>query len=110
VIEFIEANLGEDLTLTDVASVAHLSTFHFARAFKLSVGQTPHQYISALRLDHAKSLLASSERSVSDISAAVNFSSQAGFTKAFRRAVGVTPGQYRRSVGRPGRQRINLRP
>jgi AraC family transcriptional regulator len=97
VLDFIEANLEANLSIDDMASVAHLSPFHFARAFKASTGQAPHRYVSAKRLELAKSLLAKGERPVVEIATAVNFSSYASFAKAFRRAVGLTPGQYRQS-------------
>jgi AraC family transcriptional regulator len=77
-----------------------LSRFHFARAFKAAVGQSPHQYVSTHRLERAKELLTRGEQPVLDIAIAVNFSSQANFTRAFRQCTGMTPGQYRRSFAR----------
>ncbi|HEY2534931.1 MAG TPA: AraC family transcriptional regulator [Xanthobacteraceae bacterium] len=94
--EYIAANLGGDLTIAQLAKVACLSRFHFARAFKSAVGQSPHQYISANRLDHAKELLARGGQSLLDVAVALNFSTQANFTRAFRVGTGMTPGQYRR--------------
>ncbi len=55
--EYIEANLEEDLSITPLAKVASLSRFHFARTFKTAVGQSPHQYVSAHRLERAKEML-----------------------------------------------------
>jgi AraC family transcriptional regulator len=78
-----------------MASEACLSRFHFARAFKASTGQAPHQYVSAERLERAKSLLIQGDRSLLDIALSLNFSSQSNFTRAFRRIVGQTPGQFR---------------
>ena len=95
--EYIAANLEEDLTIAQLAKVASLSRFHFARAFKSAVGQSPHQYVSAQRLEHAKELLTRGEQPVLDIAIALNFSSQANFTRAFRQSIGMTPGQFRRS-------------
>ena len=95
--EYVEANLEGDLTVAELASVAHLSHFHFARAFKAAVGQSPHQYVSAQRLERAKMLLRRGDQSLLDIAVALNFSSQANFTRAFRKGTGMTPGQYRRA-------------
>lgn len=96
--EYITANLEGDLTIDRLAKVASLSRFHFARAFKAAVGQSPHQYVSAHRLERAKELLVRGDRSLLDIAIALNFSSQANFTRAFHRGTGMTPGRYRRSL------------
>ena len=98
--EYIAANLEGDLTITQLAKVASLSRFHFARAFKTAVGQPPHQYVSARRLERAKELLMRGAQSLLDIAIALNFSSQANFTRAFRLGTGMTPGQFRRDFAR----------
>lgn len=96
VLDYIGANLEGDLGIEHLASVACLSRFHFARAFKAAVGRTPHQYVSTRRLEHSKALLARSDRPLADIALALDFSCQANFTRAFTRATGQTPGRYRR--------------
>jgi len=98
VLDHIEAHLEGDLTLDRLASIACLSQFHFARAFKAAVGQSPHRYVSARRLERAKTLLAGGDRTLVDIALTLNFSGQANFTRAFREATGQTPGRYRREV------------
>jgi AraC family transcriptional regulator len=100
ILDYIEANLEGDLTLERLASVACLSRFHFARAFKATVGRSPHSYVSARRLERAKTLLLSDDRSLADIALALGFSCQANFTRAFRQVTGEAPGHYRRHVGR----------
>jgi AraC-like DNA-binding protein len=94
--EYIAANLEGDLTIAQLAKVACLSHFHFARAFKTAVGQSPHQYVSAHRLERAKEMLTRGDQPLLDIAIALNFSSQANFTRAFRLGTGMTPGQFRR--------------
>ncbi|MCA6108865.1 helix-turn-helix domain-containing protein [Bradyrhizobium cenepequi] len=98
VIDYIEANLEGELTVGRLASIACLSQFHFARAFKAAVGRSPHRYVSARRLERAKELLGEREQPLADIALRLNFSCQANFTRAFRQATGQTPAQYRRSV------------
>jgi AraC family transcriptional regulator len=98
--EYIAANLEGDLTIAALAKVASLSRFHFARAFKAAVGQAPHQYISAQRVERAKELLTRGDQSLLDIAIALNFSTQANFTRAFHQGTGRTPGQYRRDFTR----------
>jgi AraC family transcriptional regulator len=99
VLDYIEANLEGDLRLEHLASVACLSRFHFARAFKAAIGRSPHRYVSARRLERAKTLLVRDDRPLVDIALALSFSCQANFTRAFAQATGQTPGRYRRSVG-----------
>ena len=96
VLDYIEANLEGDLSLVQLAAVACLSRFHFARAFKAAVGRSPHRHVSARRLEHAKTLLRRDDRSLADIALALNVSCQANFTRAFAQATGQTPGRYRR--------------
>ena len=98
VLDHIEANLEGDLTIDRLASIACLSQFHFARAFKAAIGQSPHRYVSRKRLERAKALLTADDRSLVDIALTLNFSCQANFTRAFRQATGQTPGQYRRNL------------
>jgi AraC family transcriptional regulator len=99
VLDYIEANLEGALTIDRMASIACLSKYHFARGFKQAVGQSPHRYVSARRLERAKVLLIQGDRSLVDIALALSFSCQANFTRAFRQATGRTPGQYRRTLG-----------
>jgi AraC family transcriptional regulator len=94
VLEYIHAHLADTLDLRGMATAAHLSRFHFARAFKASTGQTPYQYVNAKRMERAKALLVQ-DRPLGEIALTLNFSSQANFTRAFRREFGITPGQYR---------------
>ena len=99
VLDYIAANLEDDLTLARLASIACLSRFHFSRAFKAAVGRSPHHYVSAKRLEFAKQLLGKGDQPLVDIALTLQFSCQANFTRAFREATGQTPAQYRRSVG-----------
>ena len=98
VLDYIDRHLEGDLTLDSIASVACLSRFHFARAFKKAVGQSPLRYVIARRLERAKVLLIEGEAPLVEIALALRFSSQANFTRAFRQSTGLAPGQYRREV------------
>jgi AraC family transcriptional regulator len=98
VLDYIEANLEGDLSIERMATIACLSRFHFARAFRQAVGQSPHRYVSAKRLERAKTLLMHGDRPLVDIALALSFSSQANFARAFRQATGLAPGQYRREL------------
>ncbi|WP_051221459.1 AraC family transcriptional regulator [Neptunomonas japonica] len=103
VIEYLHSRLGEAVSLEDLAGVAQLSPFHFNRMFRTSMACTPHQYLTQLRIDHAKELLASSQHeeeltSLSAIGLQCGFSNQSHFGRTFRQYVGITPAQYRKLI------------
>jgi AraC family transcriptional regulator len=98
VLDYIDRQLEGDLALGDMASVACLSRFHFARAFKQAVGQSPRRYVIGRRLERARVLLVEGETPLVEIALALRFSSQANFSRAFRQSTGMAPGQYRREA------------
>jgi AraC family transcriptional regulator len=95
VLEYINANLSEKLELGVLAEVADLNLYHFARAFKQSTGESPHQYVLRRRIEQAKEFLRRPEASVIEASARMGFVDQSHFSKVFRRIVGVAPSEYR---------------
>jgi AraC family transcriptional regulator len=95
--EFIDANLERELHLDQLAQVACLSQYHFARAFKKATGSTVRQYLTRMRLERARELLAANESPIADIAFQCGFSSQANFTKVFVRSLDISPGRYRRA-------------
>jgi AraC-like DNA-binding protein len=98
------AGSGQELRLPvdtiPAATIAYLSKYHFARAFRRAVGQSPHRYLSVKRLGRAKALLIQSDRSLLDIALVLKFFSQGSFTRAFGRATGQKPGQYRPRIAK----------
>jgi AraC-like DNA-binding protein len=98
VLDHIDRHLEADVTLDSLASIACLSRFHFARAFRQAVGQSPLRYVIARRLERAAVLLIEGETPLVEIALSLRFSSQANFSRAFRQSTGMAPGQYRREV------------
>ena len=99
VIEYIEEHLDASPTLEQMAAVAHLSAYHFARQFKGATGVPPHQYVLARRVERAKQLLQQDrDLSLAVIAARAGFSDQSHFSQHFKRVVGATPRQFRRSA------------
>jgi AraC-like DNA-binding protein len=94
--DYAAALFDRPLTLEDMAQVACLSPNHFLRTFKQAFAQTPHQFVTQSRLEHAKRLLAQTERSVTEICAMVGFESLGSFSWLFARRVGLSPEAYRR--------------
>ncbi len=95
VLEFINANYALDLSLAELAAVAGMSTFHFAREFKRATGTTPHQYLMKLRIERAKELLSKSEMPLVEVGCHSGFSHQSHFSRLFRKLTGTTPQSYR---------------
>jgi len=96
--DYLEASLSEPLNLTQVADVAHLSPYHFHRAFKSLFGETPAQHLTRRRIERARHLLHISELSVLEVCLRVGFESLGSFTTLFLRHTGFTPAAYRRAA------------
>lgn len=92
--EYIHAHLDQNFALADLADVAHLSEFHFARLFKQTTGLPPHQFVIHQRVERAKQLITAGRLSLAQVAAEVGFSDQSQLTRHFKRLVGVTPGQF----------------
>ncbi len=92
---FIGDNYHRDLKLAELAQVAGMSSFHFAREFKRTTGTTPHQYLIKLRVERAKTLLAKKDLPLIEVGLQTGFSHQSHFTRLFRRVTGTTPNAYR---------------
>lgn len=86
---------SEPLSLADIAKIAFLSRFHFCRVFREATGVSPGRFLSAVRIYHAKRLLASTSLSVTEISFAVGYNSLGSFTNRFTESVGASPTRFR---------------
>ncbi len=95
VLEFIDENLERDLTLAELAEVADLSPFHFARSFKQTTGSTPIQFLMQRRIDFARRLLVESELPIVEIGLRAGFKNQSHFATLFRKITAMTPKAYR---------------
>lgn len=96
VLAYLADNLGRSVTLADLAAVAHLSEFHFARLFKRATGLAPHQYVIAQRIERTKVLVREGTLSLVRIAAVVGFASQSHLNRHFKRLVGCTPAEFRK--------------
>jgi len=93
----VETRLDRPIRNADLASLAGLSPYHFARSFKESMGAAPASWIRMRRVTVAQNLLADRSRSITDVAAAVGYESPSRFARAFREATGVSPSAFRRS-------------
>lgn len=95
VIDYIEAHLGDDLTISALASVANRSLHHFGEAFRQSTGTPPHRFVLMRRMERAKILLLTTKMPIAQIALEVGFASQSHFGHMFRVTTGVTPQRFR---------------
>lgn len=90
---YIDANYAKPIDLSAVSDEACFSKFHFTRLFKEIYGSTPHQYLTHVRVERAKLILAAGE-TVAKACFDVGFDSISSFTGLFKRRVGITPAAY----------------
>ena len=100
VLAYVEEKLAEPVGVRELASQVHMSPFHFARRFKQAVGTPPHAYITHVRIERAKSLLAGTNAPLIEVATRVGYRTQAHFTGVFHRYVGTTPRAYRLGMRR----------
>jgi AraC family transcriptional regulator len=93
--EYVAAHLASAIRLSRLASLAGLSPFHFARAFKASIGLSPHAYVLHCRITEAKRLLSRTTLSIADIARRTGFSSSGQLSSRFRASTGTTPSAFR---------------
>ncbi|HOZ26907.1 MAG TPA: AraC family transcriptional regulator [Hyphomonadaceae bacterium] len=94
--KLIEERIDEQLSSSDLAAAVGLSPSQFARAFKLSFGTTPHQYLMRARIDRTKMLMLTSLDALSDIALACGLADQSHFSRLFHKLEGETPAAWRR--------------
>ncbi len=95
-IDYMENHLTDEITLADIAKDAHLSAFHFQRAFTLLTGMSPAEYLRKRRLSQAGADLLNSDEKVIDVALKYCYDSPESFTKAFTRFHGFSPMQVKK--------------
>jgi AraC family transcriptional regulator len=95
VIEYCMSYIDQNIQLKELAGICHLSSFHFARQFKKTVGLSPYQYLMSLRIDRAKQMLSEKETTMTEISAKLGYADHSHFSRAFKQSTGATPSEFR---------------
>jgi len=95
-IDYIEDNLGEEMSITEISSKAYFSAFHFQRIFQAILGFSVKGYIRSRRLSEAAILLKETDYSILQIAVDFQYGSQEAFTRAFQKQFSVTPASYRK--------------
>ena len=96
--DLVHSRLEDELGLDELAQSVGLSTAHFARMFRKSAGETPHQFVLRQRLERAKAMLRAPGARILDVAVACGFKSQQHFAQVFRDVCGVSPTRYRQDV------------
>jgi AraC-like DNA-binding protein len=102
--DHIDRHFAEPLALDQLARVAGVSKFHFARSFEAAYGETPIRYLTRRRIERAQDLLRAANLTVTEICMLVGFASLGSFSSRFSQLVGETPSGYRdrwAAAGRP---------
>jgi AraC-like DNA-binding protein len=97
VMAYIQDHLSGPIFVEALAGLTRLSGGHFCRAFKASVGETPHNFLVRQRIRHAQALMLGTHDTLSDIACACGLTDQAHLTRLFRKFVGETPLAWRRA-------------
>lgn len=95
-LDFVEVNYSSNISLTDMANYSCCSRYHFSRLFKKVTGFSPYEYLVKYRMNKAKNLLRSTEKTVEEIAGIVGFGSNSNFIRTFRELEGMTPLKYRK--------------
>jgi transcriptional regulator GlxA family with amidase domain len=98
--EFIEENVGEKISVEDLATNSALSRRNFIRRFKKATSNTPLEYIQRVKIEFAKKALESSTNSISETMYQVGYNDEKAFRNLFRKVTGLTPLDYRRKYNR----------
>ncbi|PCJ60540.1 MAG: hypothetical protein COA79_08180 [Planctomycetota bacterium] len=101
IINYIDANLSSELTVPQLAEESHLTTSHFSKLFKEETGQSPISFIRNNRINCAKALLISSDKTISKIALECGFEDHFYFSRTFKQIVGLSPKQFKESLKNP---------
>jgi AraC-like DNA-binding protein len=98
--DYLAANFNERVSLADTAALAGISPFYFHRLFAEAFNETPHEFVTRLRIDHAKKLLLAGNHSVTDICLDAGYESLGSFSARFHSLTGLSPAAFRRESRR----------
>lgn len=99
VTDHVDAHLTDPIAVADLARLLGLSEAHFARAFKQTVGLSPHRFVRERRLARARRMLADTHDPIAQVAVACGFADQAHFSRAFSQAFGESPSAVRKAFG-----------
>lgn len=99
-LQYIEEHYQENISVSEIADILHISDGHFRRTFKEEVGMSSGDYLTAYRIKKAKELLQRDNLKIVDIYKKVGFASSQYFSSTFKKMTGISPKDYRESLSR----------
>lgn len=93
--DFVQDHLSQDLSLETLAEQVGFSAYHFARLFRQTTGESPHQFVLRQRIEWAQRLLIERDLPLVQVALESGFASQSHLTRVFKRYLGLTPRAYR---------------
>lgn len=99
-IEYMHSNLGEKITIEELAKIAHMSLSHYIRTFKKETGQSSISYLNRIRLERVKRLLLEGEKSITEIALECGFSSSAYLSSSFYHKFKLSPTDFQKSFAK----------
>jgi len=96
--EFLYASQDRRVCLDEASRAACLSPYHLHRAFRQAFGETPHDFLTRVRLERARRLLSASQLTVTEICLSCGFESPGSFSALFRRNFDQSPSQFKRQA------------
>jgi AraC-like DNA-binding protein len=100
--KYIEAHFTRNINIADLANRAGYSRYHFLRLFKAAFGKSPLELVQCLKMEHAKTSLVTTRKSIREIATSLGYTSPTSLHIAFRKVTGMTPRQYRVRHEPPG--------
>jgi AraC-like DNA-binding protein len=98
--DYLAAGIDKPLRLADAAREAYLSPYHYHRVFRATFGETPHEFVTRLKMEQAKRLLLREGMPVTEVCFALGYESLGSFSNRFRSHIGYSPSEYQRTTRR----------
>lgn len=95
---YFDSNYADNISLDNLAQITHMNKYYLIHAFTKYTGMSPINYLNNKRIEESKSLLATTDYSISDIASIIGFSSQSYFSQAFKKNLGISPNEYRKQI------------
>jgi AraC-like DNA-binding protein len=109
-ITYLHRHYAQPLTMRRVSRVLGVSERHLRSRLEQAIGQTPHRYLAAYRIDRAKDLIAHRELALKDVATRTGFKNVHHFTRTFTQLTGTPPGAWRRVYAEGIRRDVNINP
>jgi two-component system, response regulator YesN len=96
---YIDTHYSRDISLDDVSREVEISPYYFSKLFKEETGENFIEYVTNIRMEHAKKLLSSSELSMKEICGEIGYADPNYFSRIFKKNIGVTPTEFKEGNG-----------